>query len=140
MTKLLSILTVVLLLAACTKKDSKPALTPQTTTAADIIGKWQLVLDSAFATNNGQGVFQGLQNQTSENAIITYDANGLGSQAENGQTLGPLTYTVANGVIKIIISGSSAETDLIILTISTSSMLVRINSTGGYIDAEFVKQ
>jgi hypothetical protein len=139
MKKLFFLLTVVALIAGCSKKDVKPALAPQTAKAADITGKWQLETDSAFQTQNGQTQINVL-NTGGTNIFFTYTSNGQGTFIDNGQVNYTFNCIISNGIIEQLISGEP-EQSFTILAISTNRMVLReMNGINGYNDVGLPKQ
>ena len=139
MKKLSLILSVAMVLAACSKKENKPALTPKTATAADIMGSWQLTVDTLY-TPDPSGKLQPIpDDETSLNEILNYGANGAGTILLNNKPAGSFGWTLSNGVLTNSPTGTNAEVNTI-LTITTSRMLLRQQESVGYKDVVLIKQ
>jgi hypothetical protein len=131
MKKLILILSVATLLVACSKKqDAKPALTPHNATIKDVMGKWALIADTTYITDNGQTTM----NVVTSTGGISFQFNADGTGSENVAAIAAaFTYSVSGGAIILSVPAtpnSAAQTDILTIKAITTTKLVCSNTSG----------
>ncbi len=130
MKKLILVITVVALLASCSKKhsDPKPTITPQTATANDFKGDWVLTVDSSLITKNGKTTIT--INISQDGANFEFNADGsTGYIGATGISNDNFTYTVAGGMLNLHIpattSNAAQDPTFTIRLITTTELILR---------------
>jgi hypothetical protein len=143
MKKIILILSAIVLLAACSKKQDTvkpPLLTPKSATAKDLTGKWDLAVDTTFTTTNGQTTTS--VNTNTAGISFQFNADGTGAQTISNANL-PFTYKVSDGLILMHTPASqnTAAEDLTftITVITTTKLAFRSLTTDETTALAFIK-
>lgn len=138
MKKLLLIISALALLAACSKKNEVKPIKPNTVTAANLTGKWLMITDTSYVVGDTSSSTISVSNIQE---YFNYNQDGSGTETAAVLSFAiNFKYTVAGGVIKVVIDGE--EDDLQLLAYSSTRYVIREYSPDekSYVDEAFVKQ